>query len=216
MNASMKQMWAVQCEEFGSPDVLVYRELPIPKPGTGQILIKVESAAVNFADVLRRRNSVYPFPTALPYIPGSEVAGIVEALGAGVAGPPVGTPVFALVGNDGSTGYAQYALANAPQVTPLPPGLSKDIACGLIVAGATAVLTLKESARLQAGEGLWRVEALASTGTLRDYHPLYLARADMLRRLGRGEEARASYLTALDLCQNRVERAAILQQLNLL
>ena len=176
----------------------------------------MESAAVNFADVLRRRNSVYPFPTALPYIPGSEVAGIVEALGAGVAGPPVGTPVFALVGNDGSTGYAQYALANAPQVTPLPPGLSKDIACGLIVAGATAVLTLKESARLQAGEGLWLVEALASTGTLRDYHPLYLARADMLRRLGRGEEARASYLTALDLCQNRVERAAILQQLNLL
>ncbi len=147
-------MKAVQIRSYGSPDVLVYTSLPDPKPGPGQVLIKVESAAVNYSDIMRRGNIPYPFPTPLPFIPGGEVAGVVEALGEGVAEPPVGTPVFALAGDDGSTGYAQYTLANANQVIPIPPGLSMDEASVLVVAGTTAMLTLKESARLQAGESV--------------------------------------------------------------
>lgn len=145
-------MKAIQIDRYGPPEVLTYRELPTPTPQPGQVLIKVESAAVNYSDVMRRSNTLYPFPTPLPFIPGSEVAGSVAALGDGVAGPPVGTPVFALVGHDGSSGYAQYALAEAAQVIPIPPGLSADEACGLVVAGATALLLLKEVARLQPGE----------------------------------------------------------------
>lgn len=145
-------MEAVRAKSFGAPDVLVLEQVPIPQPGSGQVLIKVESAGVNFSDVKRRRNDVYPFPTSLPYTPGGEVAGTVEALGEGADGPEVGTPVFALVGDDGSTGYAQFALANAPQVIPTPPDLSPDVASGLMIAGSTALLILKEAARLQTGE----------------------------------------------------------------
>lgn len=147
-------MKAVRVHTHGTPDVLVYEEVPTPHPGPGQVLIKVAAAAVNYADLMRRRNDPYPFPTSLPFTPGGEVAGVVAALGDGVAGPAVGTPVFALVGNDGSNGYAQYAVANAEQVIPIPPGLNAEEACALVVAGATAVLTLKEAARLEAGESV--------------------------------------------------------------
>ena len=111
----MEAMEAIRARRYGTPDVLVLEEVPVPRPGPGQVLIRVESAGVNFADVKRRRNDPYPFPTPLPYTPGGEVAGVVEALGAGIDGPPLGTPVFALVGGDGSTGYAQFAVAEAPR-----------------------------------------------------------------------------------------------------
>jgi NADPH:quinone reductase-like Zn-dependent oxidoreductase len=146
-------MKAIQLSQFGSPEVLVYTEVPTPEPGAGEILIKVESAGVNFADVMRRAAMTYPFPTPLPFIPGSEVAGTVAGLGAGVAGPPMGAAVFALSG-DGSRGYAQYALAPASQVIPIPPSLSADESCALTVAGLTAALLLGEVTHLQAGESV--------------------------------------------------------------
>lgn len=145
-------MKAVRIHSHGAPDVLVLEEVPTPEPGPGQILIRVESAAVNFTDIMRRRNDPYPFPTALPFTPGAEVAGTVAALGGGVEGPEVGASVFALVGSDGSTGYAQYALADAAQVIPMLPGIGADEAAGIILAGSTAVLALTEVGRLAAGE----------------------------------------------------------------
>jgi len=165
VDESSNRMQAVRAKSFGTPDVLVLEEVPVPRPGPGQMLIKVESAAVNFSDVKRRRNDTYPFPTTLPYIPGGEVAGTVETLGDGVEGPQVGTPVFALVGADGSTGYAQYALANASGVIPIPPGLGADVASGLVIAGSTAVLVLKEAARLQAGESVLVQGAAGGVGS---------------------------------------------------
>ncbi len=92
-----------------------------------------------------------PFPTPFPYIPGGEVAGTVEALGAGVRAPEVGTRVFTLVGGDGSTGYAQYALAEAAQTVPIPGDLDIDVAAGLI-AGSTAMLALVDVMDLQPGQ----------------------------------------------------------------
>lgn len=142
-------MKAVRAHTFGTADALLYEDLPMPVPASGQIRIRVEAAAVNYADIMRRSNATYPFPTTLPYIPGSEVAGIVEQLGEGVAGPALGTPVFALVGSDGSTGYAQFAVADAAQVIPIPSGLSFEEACGLAVAGASAMLILRNVAHLR-------------------------------------------------------------------
>ncbi len=84
-------MKTIRMSQFGGPEVLTLVDAPIPTPGPGQILLNVHSAAVNFADVMRRRNDPYPFGTPLPFTPGGEVAGTVEALGAGVDGPPVGT-----------------------------------------------------------------------------------------------------------------------------
>lgn len=158
-------MDAIVAHHHGPPEVLVLEQLPDPTPGPGEVLIRVESAAVNRADVKRRRGDPYPFPTAFPYRPGGEVAGTVAALGEGVDGPPAGTPVFALVGGDGSTGYAQMAVAAAPQVVPIPPGIGLDEASGLIVAGATALLALTETARLQPGETVLVQGAASGVGS---------------------------------------------------
>jgi NADPH:quinone reductase len=157
-------MKVAQVREFGSPEVLIYEEVPQPVPGRGQVLIKVESASVNFADVLRRSNSLYPFPTPLPFVPGSEVAGVIVAHGEGVSEPPLGTSVFALIGNDGA-GYAQYTVAPAQQIIPIPPGLDPDAASALGVAGVTALLMLKQVARLQPGENVLIQGAAGGVGS---------------------------------------------------
>jgi NADPH:quinone reductase len=155
----------VQLKVHGGPEVLEFVDAPDPKPGPGQILIKVESASVNFSDTMRRRNDPYPFPTTLPFIPGGEVAGTVEALGEGVDGPPVGTPVFALAGPDGQTGYAQYTVANAQMVIPRPPNVSADEAAAIMVAGGTAMIMLKQVARLAPGESVLIEGAGGGVGT---------------------------------------------------
>lgn len=144
-------MKVMQAYEYGTPDVLKYETVDDLSPVAGEILIKVESASVNYSDIARRSNTLYPFPTPLPYVPGSEVAGVIEALGEGVEGPPVGTPVFALAGT-GSNGYAQYVLTPSRQVVPIPKGVSSDEAAALPVAGTTALMVLRETANLQPGE----------------------------------------------------------------
>jgi NADPH:quinone reductase len=158
-------MKAVQIRAHGGPDVLEYVDVAEPVAGPGQILIRVESAAVNFSDTMRRSNAPYPFPTVLPFIPGGEVAGTVEALGEGVDGPAVGTAVFALAGPDGQTGYAQYCVANAQMVIPRPPTVSADEAAAIMVAGGTAMIMLKETARLSAGESVLIEGAGGGVGT---------------------------------------------------
>lgn len=160
-----KTMQAVRAHHQGGPDRLRLETVPVPQPGPGQVLIRVESASVNFSDIKRRRGDAYPFPTALPFVPGGEVAGTVAALGEGVTQLAEGQPVFALVGGDGQGGYAQYALAFAPQVNPLPPGLSADQACALIIAGGTAMLLLKEAARLQPGDAVLVPAAAGAVGS---------------------------------------------------
>jgi NADPH:quinone reductase len=148
----------------GGPEKLRTETVSVPEPGPGQVLIRVESASVNFSDVKRRRGDAYPFPSPTPFVPGGEVAGTVVALGPGVEGPAVGTSVFALVGGNGQGGYAQFALAYAPQVTPLPPGLDADRASVLIIAGATAALMIKQVAQLQAGQSVLIPAAAGAVG----------------------------------------------------
>jgi NADPH:quinone reductase-like Zn-dependent oxidoreductase len=157
-------MKAVQLQQFGAPEVLQYVSLPDPQPGSGEILLKVEAAAVNYSDIARRNNAIYPFPTPLPFIPGSEVAGTVAALGDGVDGPPLGTSVFALAGQ-GSGGYADYVATPAAQVIPMPPGISMDDAVSLPVAGTTAMLLIREVANLQPGETIFIPAAAGGVGS---------------------------------------------------
>lgn len=145
-------MRAIQLSTHGGPEVLSLVDLPDPEPGPGQILIDVRAAGVNFSDTLRRRDLPYPFPTPLPFVPGGEVAGVVAALGEGVDGPPVGTPVFALVGEDGRGGYAELALAAAHLVIPRPPSVSEDEAASIMVAGGTAAVLLRLGARMVEGD----------------------------------------------------------------
>jgi len=158
-------MKVVQLHQYGGPDVLVYEDAPKPAPAAGEVLIKVESASVNFADVVRRNNDPYPFPSPLPFIPGSEIAGVVEALGDGATTIPVGAKVFASLENGGAGGYAQYAVAKVGKVIPLPDGLTPDQACSLVVAGMTAFQTLADCAQLRPGETVLVQAAGGGVGT---------------------------------------------------
>lgn len=146
------QMLAMQASQPGAPAVLKPVGVPVPRPGPGQVLVRVEATSVNFSDVKRRRGDVYPFATAWPYTPGGEIAGTVAACGEGVQGLLPGQPVFGLAGGDGRGGYAQFALAVAAQLNPIPPGLDAARASALVIAGGTAMLLLRDAARLAAGE----------------------------------------------------------------
>ena len=157
-------MKAVRTHEYGTPDVLKHETVADLSPAAGEVLIKVVAASVNYSDIARRSNALYPFPTPLPYVPGSEVAGVVDALGEGVTGPPVGTSVFALAGA-GSNGYAQFVLTPAQQVVPIPEGVSPDEAAALTVAGTTALMILRETANLQPGEAVLIQGAAGGVGS---------------------------------------------------
>lgn len=151
--------------EYGGPEVLTFETAEVPRPAAGEILVRVGSASVNWSDTMRRRGDVYPFETPLPFTPGGEVAGTVEQLGDGVEGPPVGTPVLALAGADGSTGYAQFAIADASRVVPIPDAVSEEVASTILVAGVTPLLMLSAAARLTAGESVLIPAAAGGVGS---------------------------------------------------
>ena len=157
-------MKAIQMTEQGGPEVLRLLDVPDAVAGPGQVLIRVASASVNFSDVMRRRGDDYPVPTPFPFIPGAEVSGTVVALGDGVDGPAVGSEVFAMVGADGSGGYAELAVAYASNVIPVPDGLDHDRAAGIVVAGVAATLLLTQSLSLSPGQSIFIPAAAGGVG----------------------------------------------------
>jgi NADPH2:quinone reductase len=125
-------MIAIQLQQTGGPEVLVPVELPIPEPGTGQVLIRVEAVGVNFIEIYFRKGV---YKAALPLTPGSEAAGTVIKLGPGVTGFAEGDTV-ASVGVLGS--YAEYALVPATQLVKTPAGLSPEKTAAAMLQGMTA------------------------------------------------------------------------------
>jgi NADPH2:quinone reductase len=113
--------------EFGGPEVLQVREVPLPEPGSGQVAIRVAYAGVNYAETMARRGGLHSGEP--PFVPGLEVSGHIQSLGAGVKGLRVGQPVAALTG---SGGYAEVALAYAAFTFPLDEaGAPLDLAVNL-------------------------------------------------------------------------------------
>ncbi len=141
-------MRAVVCPRPEGIGALEIRELPVPEPGAGEIRIRVAAAGVNFADTLAVRGRYQERPP-LPFVPGLELAGTVDALGPGVDGPPPGTPVVAVV-DFGA--WAEFAVARAVDVVPLPDGLSPEVAAGFPVTYGTAHGALVWRAGLRPGE----------------------------------------------------------------
>ena len=143
-------MIAIEIREPGEPDVLVPAERPRPSPGSGEVLIKVGAAGVNRPDVFQRRGR-YPPPPGASDIPGLEIAGTIEALGADVRDWRVGDPVCALVAGGG---YAEYCTAPAPQCLPVPRGLDVAAAAAIPEPFFTVWTNVFERGRLQAGESI--------------------------------------------------------------
>jgi NADPH:quinone reductase len=145
-----RHMRAVVIDRPGGPEVLrTATEWPVPVPGSGEVLIKVEAAGVNRADVMQREG-VYPMPPGTPAdIPGLEVSGVVQAVGPGVDRWKVGDPVCALlIGR----GYAEYAIAPAVQCLPVPAGVSLAEAAALPETYCTVWTNLFERGRLARDE----------------------------------------------------------------
>jgi putative PIG3 family NAD(P)H quinone oxidoreductase len=143
-------MIAIEISQPGDPEVLVPVERPRPEPAPGEVLIKVAAAGVNRPDVFQRRGR-YPPPPGASDIPGLEVAGTVEQLGAGVRDVAVGDAVCALVAGGG---YAEYCAAPAPQCLPVPRGLELVAAAAIPETFFTVWTNVFERGRLQANETL--------------------------------------------------------------
>jgi NADPH2:quinone reductase len=139
-------MKAIQIHETGGPEVLQLAELPIPEPGPGQVLIRVEAVGVNFIDIYFRKGV---YKAALPLTPGSEAAGTIEELGPGVTGFAAGDTV-ASVSVLGS--YAEYALVPAAQLVKVPAGLSMQQAAAAMLQGMTAHYLVYSTYSLKAGD----------------------------------------------------------------
>ena len=144
-------MKAIQVHRFGGPEVLELHEIPTPKPASGQILVRVHAAGVNPYDTYMR-NGAYAIKPSLPYIPGSDAAGTVEAIGDGVKKVKPGDRVYTAKTITGA--YAEYALADESQVYPLPQKISFAQGAGLWVPYGTAYTALHHHAKARAGETL--------------------------------------------------------------
>lgn len=143
-------MAATEILRPGGPEVLAPTTRPVPRPGPGEVLIRVEAAGVNRPDVLQRMG-LYPMPPGVTDIPGLEVAGEVAALGPGVAGLAPGDRACALLAGGG---YAEWAVAPAPQVLPIPAGLTAVEAAGLPETVFTVWTNVFERGALKPGESL--------------------------------------------------------------
>jgi len=139
-------MKAIQIYETGGPEVLRLAELPIPQPGPGQVLIRVEAVGVNFIEIYFRKGT---YKAALPLTPGSEASGTVEELGPGVTGFATGELV-ASVSVLGS--YAEYALVAAAGLVKVPEGLTPEQAAAAMLQGMTAHYLAYSTYPLKAGE----------------------------------------------------------------
>ncbi|WOD19930.1 NADPH:quinone oxidoreductase family protein [Paraburkholderia kirstenboschensis] len=189
-------MRAIRCNQYGPPESLAVENLPDLLPETGQVVIDVKAAAVNFPDVLIIENK-YQFKPPLPFTPGSEVAGIVRTLGAGVTQFVPGSRVVAFTG---SGGFAEQAVASASACVPLADGVDLELAAAFTLAYGTSHHAVADRAALQAGETMLVLGAAGGVG---------LAAVEIGKALGARVIAAASSDEKLAICTEHGADATI-------
>lgn len=153
-------MRAIRVHQTGGPEVLRYEETPVPEPAPDHLRIKVVAAGLNYIETYHR-TGLYKLP--LPFIPGSEFAGIVDAVGAEVQGWSVGDRVATA---SGIGGYAEYALAPAAKVVRVPDEIDLKLAAAVMLQGATAHYLTHSTYPLKAGETCVVTAAAGGVGLL--------------------------------------------------
>jgi NADPH2:quinone reductase len=154
------EMKAVRVHETGNPEQLVYQDVPVPTPGPGQVLVKIHAIGLNFIDVYFRTGL---YKSALPFIPGMEAAGTVEAVGAEVDTVKPGERV-AYAGIIGA--YAEYALVPSGRLVMLPDGVDFQMAAAVMLQGITAHYLTYSAFPLRKGETALLHAAAGGVGLL--------------------------------------------------
>jgi NADPH:quinone reductase len=154
-------MHAWVCDNPIGVDALKWQELPTPQPGAGEVRVAIRAASLNFPDLLIVQNK-YQMKPPLPFVPGSEYAGVVDAVGADVTHLKPGDAVAAF---GGTGGFATHACVNAGLVMPLPAGFAFDDAAAFILTYGTTHHALLDRAQLKAGETLLVLGAAGGVGT---------------------------------------------------
>ena len=154
-------MHAWLCEDPTGVDALNWKALPTPQPGTGQVLVEIKAASLNFPDLLIVQNK-YQIKPPLPFVPGSEYAGVVQAVGDGVTHLQVGQPVACL---SGTGGFGTHTLAPAALCMPLPADFPFVDAAAFIMTYATSHHALLDRGQLKAGETVLVLGAAGGVGT---------------------------------------------------
>lgn len=153
-------MKAIQVRQFGDSSALQLDDVPIPEPGAGEVRVKIEAAGLNFIDTYHRQGW-YPVP--LPFTPGVEAAGVVDACGTDVTGVKVGDSVAYCMS---AGNYAEFALTAADNVVPLPPGVSAEEAAAVMLQGMTAHYLTHSTYPLREGDVMLLHAAAGGTGQL--------------------------------------------------
>jgi len=154
-------MHAWLCENPTGVEALQWKELPTPAPQAGQVRVAIRAASLNFPDLLIVQNK-YQMKPPLPFVPGSEYAGTVDAVGPGVTHLKVGDAVAAF---GGTGGFATHAVVDAALVMPLPAGFAFDDAAAFILTYATTHHALVDRGQLKSGETLLVLGAAGGVGT---------------------------------------------------
>ena len=146
-------MKAVRFHAYGGPDVLQYEEAPIPQPGEGEVLVRVQAAGVNPLDYKLRSGAMQQiFPLTLPAIVGADFAGVVVEVGAGVTHITVGEHVYGTAGYEKGGAYAEYVVAKAGEIAHKPGALTAAEAASVPVVAQTAWQALHQVARIGRGD----------------------------------------------------------------
>jgi len=182
-------MQAWLCENPTGVDALTWKELPTPQPKAGEVLLEIKAASLNFPDILIVQNK-YQMKPALPFVPGSEYAGIVQAVGDNVTHLKVGQPVACL---SGTGGFATHTIAPAALCMPLPAGFPMVDAAAFIMIYATSHHALVDRAQLKAGETVLVLGAAGGVGT---------AAIQIAKAMGAKVIAAASTQEKCDLCKS--------------
>lgn len=153
-------MRAVLCKSHGPPESLVVEDIPSPPAGEGEVKIRVRACGVNFPDTLIIQGK-YQFKPELPFSPGSEVAGEVIEIGAGVEGRTVGERVLAVTGWGG---FAEEVVVDAGRVLPLPESMDDVTGAAFAMAYGTSYHALVQRAELRPGETLLVIGASGGVG----------------------------------------------------
>jgi NADPH2:quinone reductase len=189
-------MKAVLCKQFGPPDSLVVEDVPSPKTGPGEVVVSVKAASVNFPDVLIIQNK-YQFKPPLPFSPGSELAGVVKEVGAGVQGFKPGDRIMAFTTYGA---FAQEVKTEASRLSPLPGKMDFVTGAAFLLTYGTTDHALRDRGALAAGETLLVLGAAGGVG---------LAAVEIGKALGARVIACASSDDKLDVCREHGADASI-------